>query len=70
MRVPKIVREQPGYDDQGTQRQTSYTVARGVMGGIRLYAWINGKWMDASLRDVPSMKSLVGRIWRGQGGAK
>lgn len=45
----KIIRSQPGYRD-GEPMMLAQTKS----GGIRLYVLVSGRWMDASLEDIPT----------------
>ena len=53
-KVPQVIRKQPGYSGEG-----SYQVAEAKTGGYRLYKWVSGKWMDASLSDIPSLETIL-----------
>jgi len=44
----KIISRQPGY-----RRGQTMSIFRTTGGTYRLYALINGQWMDASLSDLP-----------------
>ncbi len=44
----KIISRQPGY-----RRGQTMSIFKTTGGAYRLYAFINGKWMDASLYDLP-----------------
>jgi len=57
--IPAIVKKQPGYSGFG-----EYMVAMTASGsGLRLYVAAGGKWMDASLEDVPGLS--VVSAWDG-----
>lgn len=65
--LPAIIRRQPGYRGDG-----EYRVAMSTTGGLRLYRAVEGRWMDASLEDVPGLsvvdKWAAARIIGSQGG--
>jgi hypothetical protein len=44
----KIISRQPGY-----RRGQTMSIFKTTGGAYRLYALINGQWMDASLSDLP-----------------
>lgn len=52
--IPKIIRDQPGFSVGG-----KYHITKATTGGYRLYKWVAGQWMDASLSDVPALKYIV-----------
>lgn len=45
--IKKLIVSQPGY-----QRGNEMKITQAKNGGYRLYAMIDGKWMDASLEDM------------------
>lgn len=47
-RIKDQVRRQPGYSRQ----HGPYRLSLSMTGGIRLYALVNDRWMDASLEDI------------------
>ncbi len=44
----RCLAQEPGYC-----RGEAMQVMRAKTGGYRLYRWVEGKWMDASLHDLP-----------------
>ena len=53
-KVPAIIRQQPGYSPKG-----DYRVSKAKSGGYRLYKYVSGQWMDASLEDVAELKQYA-----------
>jgi len=54
----KVIKKQPGYI---SYPKGKFAISYTRQGGIRLYAWINKTWMDASLEDIadPCIVSLM-----------
>ena len=53
-RAPAIVRAQTGFVAGG-----SYMIAKSKGGGLRLYALVDGHYMDASLHDEPKLANVA-----------
>jgi hypothetical protein len=53
-KVPKNIKQQPGYNASGI-----YAVFSSPEHGCRLYKAIQGKWMDASLKNDPSLSKYI-----------